>query len=368
MRIIDAYITRSITLIFLATIALFCFLYVLIDLASNMDDFLSNQVPLGTVMQYYSSFLPVIFVQTSPIACLLATLFTYSSLNNNNEIIALRASGFNFWKISRPALIFSCMVAAVVFMVNEKFAPQAASLSQEIKQEQIKTRPAARGNKRPPVNKLFFYGLDNRLFFIDEFSPSDQTIKGITVISQDPQQRMTEKITAMAGEWTGTGWKFINCQITRYHPEDQSLYGDAPFFKEKTVDIRETPQDILKQKSTVSTMNIRELRAYIKRFKGSGATAVLNNLKVDLHHKIAYPFACIIIILAGLPFALVTGRRKGLTFASVGIALMIGFLFFVVNSVGLALGKGGALHPVAAAWFSPVLFLIAGAWVTKKLF
>ncbi|MBF0122460.1 MAG: LptF/LptG family permease [Candidatus Omnitrophica bacterium] len=368
MRILDSYITRSVITIFLATISLFCFLYILIDLATHMDDFLANKVPWLTIGQYYVSFFPIIFVQTSPIASLLATLFTYSTLNNNNEIIALRASGLDFWKITRPALIFSLMISAIVFMVNEKFVPQSASLSQEIKQDKIKVQQSNRGQKRPPIKKLFFYGLDNRLFFIDEFSPSDKTLSGLTVIGQDSRQRMTEKITAMRGEWTGSAWKLFNCQITHYLPEDQSLEGDAPFFKEKIVDIKESPNDILKQKSTVSTMNIRELKAYMKRFKGSGATGVLNSLRVDLHQKIAYPFACIIIILVGLPFALVTGKRKGLTFASVGIALLIGFLFFVVNALGLALGKGGALPPWAAAWFAPILFLTAGAWITKKLF
>ena len=364
MRILDAYITRSIIKIFLCTILLFCFLYILIDLATHMDDFLANKVPLLIITNYYASFFPVIFVQTSPIASLLATLFTYSTLNNNNEIIALRASGLDFWKITRPALIFACMISALIFMVNEKFVPQSASLSQEIREEKIEVKKSAQA----PIKQLFFYGLDNRLFFIDEFFPSNKTLRGLTVIGQDSQQRMTEKITAMKGEWTGSGWKLYNCQMTRYLPEDQSLDGDAPFFKEKIVDIKESPSDILKQKSTVSTMNIQELRAYIKRFKGSGATPVLNSLKVDLHQKIAYPFACIIIILVGLPFALVTGKRKGLSFASVGIALLIGFFFFVVNSVGLALGKGGALPPLAAAWFAPILFLAAGAWITKKLF
>ena len=364
MRILDSYITRSVVQIFLSTILLFCFLYILIDLASHMDDFLNNKVPLTTIASYYSSFFPVIFVQTSPIACLLATLFTYSTLNNNNEIIALRASGLDFWKITRPAIIFSLMISAFIFMVNEKFVPQSASLSQDIREEKIEVKKSA----RTPITQLFFYGLDNRLFFIDAFVPFDKTLKGLTVIGQDSQQRMTEKITAMRGEWTGSAWKLYNCQITRYNPVDQSLEGDAPFFKEKIVDIKESPNDILKQKSTISTMNIRELKAYMKRFKGSGATAVMNSLKVDLHQKIAYPFACIIIILVGLPFALVTGKRKGLTFASVGIALLIGFLFFVVNSVGLALGKGGVLPPLLAAWFAPILFLLAGAWITKKLF
>ncbi len=87
-----------------------------------------------------------------------------------------------------------------------------------------------------------------------------------------------------------------------------------------------------------------------------------------MHQKIAYPFACIVIIFVGLPFALTTGRRKGLTFASSGIALVIGFLFFVVNSVGLALGKGGALPPVVAAWFAPALFLVCGLMLSRKMF
>lgn len=366
MRILDAYITRSIIRLFISTILLFCFLYILIDLASHLDDFLANKIPAMVIASYYASFLPVIFVQTSPIACLLAVIFTYSGLNNNNEIIALRASGLNFWKITRPAIVFGLMVTALVFMVNETFAPQAASLSQEIKEDKIES--GARGQKRETMKQLFFYGLDNRLFFIDEFDPGTKTMRGLTVIGQDSQQRMTEKITAMKGEWTGSAWKLYNCQTTRYNPVDQSLEGDAPFFKEKIVNIQESPADILKQKSTTSTMNIRELKAYTKRFKGSGAIGVLNGLKVDLHQKIAYPFSCVIIIFVGMPFALVTGRRKGLTFASVGIALLIGFFFFVVNSVGLALGKGGILPPPVSAWFAPVIFLLTGFWLTKKLF
>ncbi|MBF0387598.1 MAG: LptF/LptG family permease [Candidatus Omnitrophica bacterium] len=367
MRILDNYITRSIIQIFLSSILVFCFLYILIDLATHLEDFISNKVPGMVITGYYASFLPIIFVQTAPIACLLATLFTYSSLNNNNEIIALRASGLNFWKITRPAIIFGVMAAALVFLINEKFVPQSLSLSQEIRQDQIE--PASNQRKAlQPIKYLFFYGLNNRLFFIDQFEPATKTLQGITIIGQDEKQRMTEKIVALKGEWTGSNWKFTNCQILRYNAADQSTFGDVQFYKEKILDIRESPADMLKQRNSVSTMNIRELKAYIKRFKGSGAVAALNGLKVDLHQKIAYPFACIVIIFAGLPFALTTGRRKGLTFASVGIALVIGFLFYVVNAVGLALGKGNVLPPVIAAWFAPAFFVAAGTYSVRKLF
>ncbi|MBF0331352.1 MAG: LptF/LptG family permease [Candidatus Omnitrophica bacterium] len=371
MRILDRYILKSIITMFLGTILLFTFLYMLIDAATHLDDFLANKVPYGIIINYYASFFPVIFVQTSPIACLLSVLFTYSGLNNNNEIIALRASGLNYQKITRPAIMFGLMVTALVFLVNERFAPQAATIAQDIKKGKIEISEkerTQRADKPQPIKYLFFYGLNNKLFFIDEYDPGTKTLNGVTVIGQDGQQRMTDKITAFKAIWTAQGWKFLNCQIARYNPEDQTLTDEIQFFKEKMIDLGESPDDLLKQKLNVTSMNIRQLKVYIKRFKASGAIAALNNLKVDLQQKIAYPFACIVIIFVGLPFALVTGKRKGLTFASVGIALAIGFLFYVVNAVGLALGKGGILPPIAAAWLAPMLFTAAGIYFIKKMF
>jgi len=368
MRILDNYITGSIVRIFLSTIMVFCFLYILIDLASHLDDFIANKVGISVIFSYYLTFLPVIFVQTSPIACLLSVLFTYSSLNNSNEIIALRASGLNFWKITRPAIIFGCIAAALVFLVNEKFVPQSTSISADIKKDQINLSAEKRSGKPQPVSNLFFYGMNNRLFFIDKYDPAEKILEGLTIIGQDEKQRMTSKIVALKVIWTGTAWKALQCQISTYNEHNEENSSEILFFKEKVLDVRETPADLLKQRNSVSSMNIRELKQYIRRFKGSGAVAAINNLKVDLHQKIAYPFACIVIIFAGLPFALATGHRKGLTFASIGIALVIGFLFFVVNAMGLALGKGGILHPVMAAWLAPLFFIATGIYSARKLF
>ncbi|MBF0619036.1 MAG: LptF/LptG family permease [Candidatus Omnitrophica bacterium] len=368
MRILDNYISKTIAQIFVSTILVFCFLYILIDAATHLEDFIANKIPMILVGQYYLSFFPTIFVQTAPIASLMATLFTYSTLNNNNEIIALRASGLDFWKITRPAIIFGLIATAFVFMVNEKFAPQSASMAQDIRENKIEVHTGDHSGKIQPIHRLFFYGQDNRLFFIDQYDPNTRIMQGITIIGQDKDQHMTEKITALKGDWTGSSWKLTNCQITHYKTEDQSLDGDIQFFKDKTFDFSESPTDLLKQRSSVSTMNIRQLKNYIKRFKGSGAIAALNSIKVDLHQRIAYPFACIVIIFVGLPFALVTGKRKGLTFASVGIALGIGFLFYVVNAISLAFGKGGAFPPIVAAWFAPATFTAVGFYVIKTLF
>ena len=97
MRILDNYINKSIIIIFITTVLVFCFLYVLIDITGILDEIIDRAVPIGILIQYYLSYFPIILVQSSSMACLIATLFTFSRLNNNNEIIVMRSSGLNFW-------------------------------------------------------------------------------------------------------------------------------------------------------------------------------------------------------------------------------------------------------------------------------
>jgi LPS export ABC transporter permease LptG len=370
MRILDRYILKSIIVIFVGTVFTFAFLFILIDMFGNLQDFIAKSVSLNVILQYYVSFLPSIIVQTSTMACLISVLFTYSSLNAHNEIIAIRASGMNFWQITRPALVFALFVSALVFLVNEKFVPQSSMMNQEIRDTEIKVVPSQRATGKPIIHNLTFYGLKNRLFFIDTFDPNTSELTGITIIGHDHNQNLVEKIVALRGTWTGIAWKFYNCQITEY---SGSASPNAPsrmrISIEKLMDIKETPKDFLRQRMDTTSMNLRQLHSYIKRFSGSGAIKTVNNLRVDLHQKITFPLRNFIIVLIGLPFALMSvGKRKAMTFTSIAIALVIGFLYYVADAVGLALAKGEALLPWEGAWLTPIIFTLAALFIIVRNF
>ncbi len=369
MRILDRYILKSILVIFAGTVFTFAFLFILIDLFGNLQDFISRSVGFNVLVQYYVSFLPSIVVQTSTMACLISVLFTYSSLNAHNEIIAIRASGMNFWQITRPALVFAIFVSALVFLVNEEFVPQSSMVNQEIRDTQIKVSPSQKGKGKPLIHNLTFYGLKNRLFFIDTFDPNTSDLTGITIIGHDHNQNLVEKIVALKGQWTGIGWKFYNCQITSYGGALPNAPSSIRISTEKLMDIKETPKDFLRQRVDTASMNLRQLHSYIKRFSGSGALKTINNLRVDLHQKITFPLRNFIIVLIGLPFALMSvGKRKAMTFTSIAIALVIGFLYYVSDAVGLALAKGEALLPWEGAWLTPILFTFMALFIIFRNF
>ncbi|HPN88932.1 MAG TPA: LptF/LptG family permease [Candidatus Omnitrophota bacterium] len=368
MRILDRYITKSIILIFIATVLTFCFLYILIDVTSNLDEYIKYKIPFPILLQYYSASLPFILTQTSSIACLIAILFTFSRLNNNNEIIAMRSSGMSFWKITKPALYFGLIASILVFWLNEKYLPHAQKISEKIRNDYMVLEVDRIRKQEKKITNLTFYGLKNRLYFVDTFDQHTNELFGITIIEYDEHQNILQKIVAFKGDWTGLAWKFYQCQITSFEPQDIEAPVKIKIYKEKLMDIKETPTDFLRQRLQVSSMNIRELYQYISRFSKSGAAKALNNLRVDLHQKIAYPFGNFVIVLLGLPFALMIRSRKGTTFSALGIAILVGFLYYVANAIMLAFGKGGFLAPFLSAWATPFIFSIIALTIIESDF
>ena len=371
MRILDRYITKSIIVIFLGAILIFCLLFLLIDSASNLDEYIDRKISLGILLQYYLAYLPIILVRTSSMACLIAALLTFSNLNAHNEVVVLRSSGMSFWQITRPAICFTLIVSAAVFLINERFIPQAEMARRQIKNENISLlADQKKDNKTEPIiENLTFYGLRNRLYFIDSFDPNTYELTGITIIGYDHRQEVKEKITALTGQWTGIAWKFFNYHVTTYS-DSINKKTEMKIYSEKLVDIKETPEDFLKQRLNVNAMNIKQLRAYIDRFSDSGAKEAINNLSVDLHYKFAFPIENVVIVLVGLPLVLMTGRRKAQSFTSLGIAIAIGFLYYACNGIALGLGKDYAVKipPIIAAWLTPMIFTFIAYQLIKNKF
>jgi lipopolysaccharide export system permease protein len=90
-----------------------------------------------------------------------------------------------------------------------------------------------------------------------------------------------------------------------------------------------------------------QLQLYIAELqqKGLNATAY----KVDFHLKSAVPVAVLAMTLLGLSLAL-PGARQLTVATALAFALVIGFGYWVLLGLTVALGHGGAMPPFFAAW------------------
>jgi len=329
------------------------FLYMVIDILSYLEDILKYKVSINTLLQYYLSYLPVIFVQVTPFSCLLATLYTFAKLNRDNEIIAMRASGISIIGVSKTVIILATILSLSILWVNDRFVPKALSLNQSIKYQFEGKHKASQ--KKETISNLSMYGLGNRLFFINKFSPSTNTLEGIIILEQDNHQNITRKIVANKGEYINGSWTFFQC-ITYDFDLNGQIKGEPRYSDEEIVSIPEGPNEFLTQRQKPELMSIAQLNDYIWKLSKSGAEKVVENLKVDLYQRYTAPLTTLMIVLLGIPFSL-RMRRRATGVSSLGVSILAAFIYYVLNAVCIALGKSGILPPIISASLSHIIVL-----------
>ena len=167
-------------------------------------------------------------------------------------------------------------------------------------------------------------------------------------------------MVATSGKWEDGIWKFTD-SITYNFDQDGQVIGEPTYFKEELMDIQETPMDFLKQRQHPEFMNIAQLNNYIFILSKSGAKTVIRNFKVDLYQRFTFPFTSLVIVVLGIPFALMIKKRAS-ALSSVGISILLGFLYYVSSAVSLAFGKAGFLPPFLAASLAHMMFLGFGLY------
>jgi len=365
MRILDRYILKSVLSIFFLCLFTFFFLYIIVDLFSHLDVILQNKISLEVVQLYYLTFLPAIFIQVSPFACLLATLYTFAKLNQDNEIIAMRSSGLSIFQITKTAIIFGFIVSIFVFWINDKIAPSYRMQNIKIK-EQIESNIDKPKIKETQVLKnLTIYGSKNRLFYVNKFDPTQNTMEGIIILEHDIKQNIIKKIVANKGVFRNNLWEFYQ-SITYIFDEDGQLKSDPQFLEEEIMPFTESPEEFINQRQSTDLMSLTQIEDYIWRLAKSGASTVIRNLQVDYYQRFTLPLTNLIIILIGIPFSF-RMRRKSTGMSSFGISLVVGFIYYVLTAVSIAMGKAGIIIPFLAVSLSHILMLLLSIYLIGNL-
>ena len=113
-------------------------------------------------------------------------------------------------------------------------------------------------------------------------------------------------------------------------------------------------------------MSFRNLSSYINNFKNTSPD-IITKLSVDLHQKISFPFVNLVLILIGAGSSLkIKHRGKKSAVIGIGMAIVIGFLYYAFMATCIALGKGGILPPILSAHLANIAFASFGIILIKN--
>ena len=83
-----------------------------------------------------------------------------------------------------------------------------------------------------------------------------------------------------------------------------------------------------------------------------------NSHLMEQHKRVAIPFACLLFVFLGTPFAVTRGRSgRGL---GLGIGVVIIFIYYLMLLTLEPVGRSGVIHPALAMWLPNILFFVGG--------
>jgi lipopolysaccharide export system permease protein len=300
--------------------------------------------------RYVGLRIPLLVSRFLPFSVLLGTLIAFVGLNQNSEVVAMKAAGISAHQMLAPLIIASLGVSVLAFAFNETVAVHSARVVNAWSDNDYKPVPPESGILS---NIWVTHGGDLIRARVAAGQGAAFRAQGVTIYQRD-HGAIRRIIDAEHAAPDGAQWRLDNVRIydstmnlVRQVPSMEGLAGLTPDqLRLANVDPDET--------------SFFQLVGKISQMKAAGKPTAA--ARAGLWHKISGPLSIVLMPLLAAVAAFGLARSgQVLLRASVGMAL--GFAYFVADNFSLAMGNVGAYPPILAAWAPFFLFLLVGETV-----
>ncbi len=350
MRILTRYMIRRFLKIWGLCVLGVPFIFIVIDLTDSLDSYLAQGASRMDVLWHYVYAAPHQALLAFPIACLLAAVFSVSSMTRSFEITAAKAGGVSFYRLTAPLLVTALGISLAALGLTE-LVPTTNRMADEALGQ-------GEGQEETVRRNFVFRSTGGRVYRVRRLDVTERSMASVEIQREGDEAAFPgySVVSDSARFDTARGrWALADGRLRIFASPEREL--SFRFDELWQRELTEAPEQLLADPKDPDEMGYEELGRFIDAIERSGGDA--DDLRVERALKISFPFTCFIIVLFGVPLANTT-RRGGAPLA-VGIALATTIVFMILIRVSQALGAGDVVAPGLAAWLPNLLFLAAGA-------
>lgn len=351
-RTLTAYLARLFVLRVLAVLVMLVLVLQTLDLLGESGKILgypgNGQAQLWT---YVSMRAPQLVARFLPYSVLLATIITLATLNQNSEVIAMKAAGLSAHQVLAPLFLAAMVLSLASLAFNERIVTRATGTLnawQAADYGPVPRNSGVRNNVylRDGPNILAAASISGR--------GAAMTMQGVTWYGRDASGMIVQLVRSPRATWAKPGWRL-----------DAPVSFDVKSTQTRTLPAMVVGKDVDPAQIAISSVDpdaqdIVELAYSIQELRAAGRRT--SELEGAWWHKLSGPFSAVLMPLLGAVAAFGLARSGQLLIRAI-IGMSLGFAYFVVDNAALAMGNFGGYPPLVAAWAPFVLFALLGETV-----
>ncbi|WP_296720920.1 LPS export ABC transporter permease LptG [Erythrobacter sp.] len=355
-RTLTLYLAKMFVVRILAVLVMLVLVLLALDLLAATGDILAAPGNgQAEILQYAGLRAPQLASRFLPYSVLLATLITLVTLNQNSEVVAMKAAGLSAHQVLAPLLLTAALVAALSFGFNERVVTRANATLKAWEAAEYGPIPVADNSAGGLRSNVYLTDGRNILSAATlSGQGEDIVLTNVTWYERAPSGIIREQVRSPRATYAAPGWRL----------EDPERFDVAGATTEKTgamvVGEGLSPARISLQSVDQDSLSFWELSRTIDAFEAAGRNT--NEMRSKWWHRISGPLSALLMPLLG-SIAAFGLARSGQLFVRAIIGMALGFAYFVVDNAALAMGSFGGYPPILAAWAPFFLFLLLGETV-----
>ena len=355
------YILKEILPIFLIGLMIFTVILLMDKIFKLIELIVTRGVNISQILVLLLFISPSFLIFTIPMAVLLAILLAFGRLSSDSEITAFKASGMSLYQLFLPVSIFSiCAYLLTTFLVfyglpwgNRGFKATLYMIAQSKADIEIKER-------------VFNDTFDGLVVYVDKVPIQGKRIEGILIYDERDQGKL---ITIFAREGFLSSdpksqeviLRLLNGDIHRIEHQT-NIYQKVKFDTyDLKLELANTFTNIGK-KLKDREMSIDDIKEKMEEMRKKGKDTT--PLKVELHRRYAFPFACIVFGLIGVPLG-IQPRRSGRSYGFI-FSILIILAYYISLTASEIFALGHTIPAFLAGWAPNFLFGSLGIYLLIK--
>ena len=356
VRILTRYILGEVLSHTMVGMALFTFVLFMPQLVQILELVVQDGASPVSVLKLVLFTLPNSLTVTIPMAVLVGVLLGLSRLAADSEVTAMRACGFGVFQFVRIVAIVGVAAWCIGLFNSLYLAPKATTAMLQVENSLRDSQATFQVQPR-----VFYEDFRNSILYVQDVRMGRRAAVWSHVFLADisdpasPKITMAQQATVVSGEHHDLRMRLRDGEQHDMPANDPGAYNISTFAEtDLPIQVGSGGQDTVRiGHSDVPILAMSNRQLFARSHSADG-----RRYQIEMQKRFAYPTACLVLMLIGVPLGL-SSRRGGKSMGFV-LTIFLVFIYYFLSSTGTTLAEQQKIPVLLGVWGANLLFSMAG--------